>query len=617
MLSPGKFYERVPTDPAANLRYRKHLLAWAEESAVNRLALIEACRCDILFYAGTFVFQTNPLKVGHEVGPFIPWPFQRKLMLRILGNVEAGRSLVVEKSRDMGVTWCDRIVDDWLGRFHPNKECIAISHTELAVDNVTAGASKSMFGKMRFIQRHLPGWMPKMLHKKLQCRYPDTGSVIAGASTTKRAGVGDRATKLTLDEFALQDDAAKIWSNTADTGPRVVISTHYGVGTEFYKLATAGSVDKVVVHWTEHPEKGAGKYRYDPATNRVLILDKSYEYPPDFKFVREALPAGGPHPGVRSPWYDAQVRERADLRAVAMHLDIDPQGAGHQFYDGATIAELIRQPSGTARDPVWQGDVRVSDDGRVVSLDRSTDGPLKLWVNLDYQDRPPKGTYGAGADVAAGKGKTPSCLSIGDALGQQVAEYASAWIEPDAFARLAVALCRLFADHDGGGALFAWEADGPGGAVTDEVIRIGYRNIYYRTDDDHLVAVPTDRPGWVRRKQSERVLFEAHRSAVQSGKCVIRSEATLYELLDYEFLEGGKIGHARKFLRGDPAAAGENHGDRGVADALRWLATKTDVLRPFRQSAQAARQIHPGTLAGRMKLAEDEERQNSEEWVTL
>ena len=56
---------------------------------------------------------------------------------------------------------------------------------------------------------------------------------------------------------------------------------------------------KIVMHWTQHPDKNRGLYRFEDG--KIEVLDKQFVYPKDFNFIMEKKPTGGPFPGLRLP----------------------------------------------------------------------------------------------------------------------------------------------------------------------------------------------------------------------------------------------------------------------------------------------------------------------------
>lgn len=598
------YHEAVPRSPGENLLYRKWLLDRCRQSAAARAAVREVCRRDLLFFTNSFAWQFNPRKKGGEVGPFVTWDFQDALLRKIDDFVTRDEDFLEEKSREVGATWGFLIIIDWRCHFRRLQSFLCVSHTEDAVDK--AGDPKSLFWKLRFMHDRLPRWLAGTppASRKLCVEYPATGSVVTGAATTRRAGVGGRVTAVFLDEFGLQENADEIWSNTADLGCRVVVSTHYGVGTCYYKLSRSGRPRKEVVHWSQHPEKRRGLYRAGSGPLGFEVLDGDYEYPPGYEFVREPLPAGGPFPGLRSPWYDEEVRRRGSPRDVAMHLDIDPQGSADQVFDPGRVHDHVRL---YARDPDWRGTLAAGDDGRPVRLVSDPAGPLKLWCHLGPDDRPPDDRYGAGCDLSRGTGATPTCMAVMNGRGEKVAEFTHALLRPDEFAPVAVALCRLF--HD---AAFAWEANGPGEDLAKVVLKLGYLNIFWKKKNlgSAFTESDSDRPGWYSTPRSKTLLITDYARAIYQGLVLNPSEDALRECLSFSW-RLNNVEHGSERVR-DASAAGVNHGDHVIADALAWMMVR-DWAETRTAPAEVKRraELDVNTLAGRLKFREDRLRRAS------
>lgn len=610
MLSPGRFHERVPRDFDKNRAYRKDVLQAARNAPAMQAVLVERCRQDILYYINTFVYEFNPRHKGHEEGPFICWPFQEEYIFWRLDHIERDRDTVTEKSREVGVTWMSLIIHDWLAQFKRRQKFLAISHTEDAVDR--RDDPDSMFWKIDFMHEHLPSWMPgaKAKHLDLRFSFPDSKSFIAGTATTKRTGVGGRATEVLCDEFGRQQNDRDILGQTADTGCRSFVSTHYGTGTAFFELTRRPDMDKFVIHWSQHPEKRRGLYRFNQQTQRVEVLDPAYRFAPDYRFVLDGSPTGGPFPGLRSPWYDAECLRRASPRDVAMHLDVDPQGSQSQYFEPAGIRQLIGE---WAREPDWQGDVHFDrDTGKPVALVEAPGGPLSLWCRL-RNNRPEPGVYVIGGDISQGTGATPSVLVGGNAkLGEQVFEYCHAHKDPKQFALVAVALCHLFADEYGEGAKLIWEQQGPGINFGDKVIELGYGNIYYRTADrPHTMKVKiSDRPGWVPTPESIDETLGTYRSDLATRSWIIHSEQQLLECLDFRYGERGQVVHAKALSPGDPSGARVNHGDRVVASALCLKLVRARGIMRTPESEEDEPADGPLSFAWRRQQAEQQARKS-------
>lgn len=363
---------------------------------------------------------------------------------------------------------------------------------------------------------------------------------------------------------------------------------------------------KLVLHWTQHPDKSPGLYRYDKDANAIKVLDRDFTYAPDFDFVYTEAPAGGPRPGLRSPWYDRECFRKGSPRAVAMDLDIDPGGSVAQVFNPLTIRSLIGQ---YAVAPYWEGDILFDrDSGRPGGLTPLPGGPLKIWARLD-EGKFPEAPYGAGADVSTGSGTTNSCFSaVNRITGEKVLEYATPHCAPEIFALICTALCWSLKDAGGEPALFAWEHDGPGMVLGKQVLAVGYRHVYYR--QGHLTLTGgkvSEQPGWYPSNDQKTLLIHEYRAALDSRRFVNRSEVALKECLHFRYTSSGIIEHSGESGGDDPTGARVNHGDRVIADALSCKMLKGSTGR----QPQPETKTPVGSLAWRRELVEAREAQSS------
>jgi hypothetical protein len=617
MLSPGECWKEVPKDRLGNLSWRAYLLQRAAANKRLRERYQEACSQDILFYLNSFAWTYNPKgDKGDEndrrvqrVVPFITYSFQDRALQTIVGHIDKQRDLVIEKSREVGASWLCIYAMEWLWHFHDWTESLMISRMWDLVDGKTPHA---LFWKIDFHHQWLPEWLtPRMNRNKGFFENLDNGSTMTGQATTEKAGVGGRATVIFFDEFSRVDDGIAIRDGTADVADcRIFNSTHTGPGTAFHGLCTNGVTDKLVMHWTEHPIKSRGAYRYDPEVSRVVPLDRDYEYPNDFSFVLDGSPAGGPYPGIRSPWYDYECARRGSSRAIAMDLDIDVSGSQAQFFDPMLIRRLV----GECCEPYWRGSIEYElDTAKPKGLKADPGGNLKLWLNqLPTGGLPPLSLV-IGGDIAWGSGATRSCLcGIDVHKGEKVLEYASAQVDPKELAHIVVALAWLFKDADEQPAELIWEQQGPGVTFGGEVLALGFRNVFYRTAEmPHSMEMKVSlRPGWVPNKETKTELLAEYRSALSLRQLINRSAPALQECLAFKFSPDGHATHAHSENKDNPGESRVNHSDLVIADALAWKLAKGKGIKSGPQHVQ---EIHPGSLAYRRQLAHDRA-SNAEEW---
>ena len=215
-------------------------------------------------------------------------------------------------------------------------------------------------------------------------------------------------------------------------------------------------------------------------------------------------------------------------------------------------------------------------------------------------------------DRLRGTGATPSCLSLINATtGQKIAEYTDAHISPEKLAPLAVGLARLFHDGDGQGALFCWEAAGPGLKFGQEVLALGYRHLWYKTDEFGTEQKQSDKPGWYPAPNNKLTLLMDYRGALQGRRVENRSDAALAECLAFKYDGRGFVEHANEFSTEDPTAARVNHADHVIADALAWK--MVEVLGGIVR-AERKEEIPWNTMAARREMFARKNREE-EAWI--
>ena len=592
MLQQGEWYKLVPKELNANVRFRLALLEECARDLEFRQGVMEICKRDIIFFINVFVWQFNPKKKGEEANlataPFITWECQDDILLDrpettgrlgILWCDENDRTAVVQKSREMGASWLFLIFQVWLCLFHDGSQSLNISRNEKMVDSKSPD---SLFWKIRFLHSWLPGWMKgELVEEKMHFEYPTTGSFITGEPSTGAAGVGGRAGRAFIDEFPRIKEDTAVRQGTASTAEaRFFNGTHLGTGTEFFKLTMTPEIVQIFLDWSQHPEKCKGAYRWNAAENKVEILDPDYEYPEDYKFDTTGKPVGGPHPGLRSPWYDKKCSDIGSDAGVAQELDINPTGSSGLFFSDVLINNLVLR---FARKAIWCGHIKQIPNSDPLDFEIVEDreepesAPFKLWVLPDYQNRFPVAVYKFGCDLSYGTGRTNSCITILNSdTGERVGEYVSPNIYPEDMAKMVAWLGRLMVNHAGSEAEIIWEQQGPGRRFGLELMKVGYKRIFYNDNSMGLFDLSDKaNPGWNAETKAKILVLDHYHSALRNGEFLNRCEIALKELLRFQWdPTGKKVYHTGSVNKDDPSGAGENHGDRGMADALAWWLSK-------------------------------------------
>jgi hypothetical protein len=613
MYSPGQWHTHVPRERKANLAFRCYVLRRCKGDVRFRRAVLHMCRDDIVFFINTFVWQFNPNafdKNFTKLGPFITQEYQDVALATLLKVIEFRSDCIIEKSRDMGASWLCLIVMVWFFVFHPMSKFLCVSRNEKAVDD--ADDADSLFWKIDYMLSKLPEWIvdpADYSRKKMSFRNRVNGSQITGQATTSKMGIGGRCLAMFVDEFSQIDEAREVYNRTSDTTScRIFNGTHTGPHTQFHDLTIKASPNlvKLVMHWTMHPDKCKGLYEWDRFAQRTRVLDPDYVYPPDFPFVKDGSPTGGPRPGVRSPWYDAQCHRKGSLRAVAADLDINPVGTSEEVFPALMIRDLVTRycvPPTHTCELEW-----IKAEAVPVRLHDRSDGLIKLWQPLPPDGLPPPGYYVFGADVATGTGASPSCLCGANAeTGEKVLEYSNHAIDPKDFAYLCVAICRLFKGPEGELPKFAWEIPGPGNTVTKHVLLLGYHNIFCRTSSEYRIKREvTDTPGWNNTNETMKALIEDYKDALRNRDFLNRSASSLTECTAFNYASDGYVYHSGWKDPRDNSGARINHGDHVVADALCWKlvheSRKLVQIDPETHQRLIAPAKISGTLAWRKEL---------------
>lgn len=284
-----------PKDQRKNKIYRGEVLLRTSSGPAEVLEKTcsyywKACEEDILYWFNVFAWTYDPRKDGAACHiPFITYDFQDDYILDVLRRIRSGEDLIVEKSRDMGATWCIIGVFVWLWLFDPSFQGLMGSRKEQDVDNYNWS---SLFGKVDYILDRLPEWMLGGFNKKkhrshLKVKNPRNGNLIAGETANRDFSRSGRWTAILLDEFAFWDWGHTVWKATADsTRSRITISTSNGMGNKYYEIVRgidSGKLNiaKYRLHWKLHPEKTEEWYRKECERRSPIEiaqeLDISYE----------------------------------------------------------------------------------------------------------------------------------------------------------------------------------------------------------------------------------------------------------------------------------------------------------------------------------------------------
>lgn len=262
-VSPPSLEERAIlmylTDPEYN----------PESYEEYRAKVLQKCEEDTAWFINFALYTFDPradVEV-HDI-PFILYDFQIDAIRFMDDRLAAKEDGLMEKSRDMGVTWLTLSWGIHKWRFRPGFQMLVGSRKEDLVDNWTRD---SHFGKMEYLVDKMPYWMlPRgyshAQHRmKLKLMNPELGNVIIGESANSDFSRQGRYTAILFDEAAFWPDLTSSLRAAAQaTRTRFLVSTPNGQNT-FARERESGRWKVKTLHWRLHPNKDEAWYKFESA----------------------------------------------------------------------------------------------------------------------------------------------------------------------------------------------------------------------------------------------------------------------------------------------------------------------------------------------------------------
>ena len=527
------------------------------------------CNGEPLLVHNCYTFDPR-LPEGLKTVPFCTYAFQDEAILEIKAAIENGQPLVIWKSRDMGASWMSLVVMLWFCIFRKQCQFMILSRVADMVDK--KGDTGTIFWKVDFVIQNLPEWIididEDLNQRILNREFLKTGGAMLGSSTTEAAGVGGRATAVFIDEFSRfnPSDAQQVRSGLADVSRcRIYNFTrnpHMGKAHPSYELVRQGQrgdIRLIRLHWTQHPEKSKGWYKV--IDRQVEIMDKSYEFPPDYEFQLDGRFVD------HSPWFDNERKERGNDNDLADMLEMDDEHSTHHTFDMQLIADYALTH---VRPPLVEGEILCDPDGNKSTFAPGKGGSVKLWMRLDMNNDPPRSIYVGACDVSYGKGATNSVCSVARCdTGVKVIEFATPFLAPIDFALKVVAMFRWLSRSSVEPARLGWERQGPGDIFGDEVLRLGYMSVHWEQSKSPVNVVTRKVAGF--NPQQKADWLARYQSGLSKKDFINHSREALEETKFWVNTATGPEHLANQSRRIDPSGARANHGDRVIADCLCYL----------------------------------------------
>lgn len=217
--------------------------------------------------------------------PFILFAKQAEFIEWLLARWRGREDGLVEKSRDMGLSWLCVAISVWLWLYHPQIVIGFGSRKEEYVDRI--GDPKSLFWKIRAFIDALPvefrpdGWDATKHAPFMRILNPENGAAIVGEAGGN-IGRGNRTALYFKDESAFYEQAEAIDAALSQTSNcKIDVSTPNGAGNPFYRKRFGGRIKVFVFDWQDDPRKDEAWYQKQVENLEPHVvaqeIDRNYE----------------------------------------------------------------------------------------------------------------------------------------------------------------------------------------------------------------------------------------------------------------------------------------------------------------------------------------------------
>ena len=469
--------------------------------------------------------------IGHPTLPFLLFDFQKEGVFKIIEAIESGKDLLIDKSRDMGVTWLVIGVLTWYWwRAESGSEFLLGSRKYEYVDK--KDSVDTLFEKVRYNVYRLHTLMkPKKFdkHKNDNVGFiynPDNENFFRGEANNPNFATSGRYKAIFADEFSKWEETDDLaWTSMGDSSPcRIAVSTPWGIGRKFAQLRFSGAIEPLTFHWSEHPIKSAGKHEGE----HPYLRDKGMVW--------------------LSEWYLNECERRKDNPEanIGQELDIDYLSSGTPYFNNKIIQDKYLKFVETEAE---RFEFERTEDG--IELVSNSNG--RIWIRED-EETGWENRYLISADVAEGleKGDNSVMIVYDRVEGKDIAQFVGK-IDTTLFAYLL-----SYFGYKYNNAYIACENNNHGHAVIQKLKEI-YDNLYFEGDFSKIVDLEKQRVGWNTNVASRPIMCGELREAITQDKEGVIDKQFYQECLTFIYNKNGK--------------AEADHGcldDRVIAQAIKF-----------------------------------------------
>lgn len=340
-------------------RARYAAIEAAERDRGLQREILQLAAIDPVWWVNNWVWTYDPRLEGQKSVPMVLFPRQSEYIGFRRDRYAARENFATEKSRDMGITWCNAAdqLHHWL--FEQGFKGTFGSRKEGLVDK--KGDPDSIFSKLRFMLDWLPPWMLPAGFKRsehdnlLRLVNPATGSAITGEGGDNM-GRGGRSSLYDLDEWAFVENADSVDSAVSQNSDCIgYSSTAHGQGNNFHRKVMDGKIAKFTFHWRDDPRKGPEWYQKQIDTLDAVVVAQEIDIDYTASIEGILIPRGW----CEAAWgRDAYTAERS---AISIGGDIAEAG-------GDKCAAVIREGRNILHLEEWHDPDATISKGKFVAL---------------------------------------------------------------------------------------------------------------------------------------------------------------------------------------------------------------------------------------------------------
>jgi len=375
------------------------------------------------------------------------WEWQREELDSYLGE----QVLLRLKARQLGVSWLGIGYCEWKCLTLPGTRALCVSTNETEAVKLVNRAWDLWENSPPHLRMGATVLKPVKGRpsSRIEWEFPDGRiSTLIAMPSSPRAGHGETASVVFLDEFARHPFAEESWKafipTIADGGQAIIVSTANGFGNTFYVL------------WMNADDRGV--------TPRFLGADL--------------------HPGRDEAWFERMRKTLAPAEMAEQY----PMNPAEAFLGTAGCwfsTDALARYADRARKPKFRMRFAVEPEtGMKATIARESNGWIRVWESPEKEK-----SYAVYADVATGRGTDFTCAYVIDLSNMNICAELHGKVDPDLAAEQLHFLGRWY-----GTARLAVEMGGGYGEAVVIPLRDGkqgrrpYPKLYRHVQDD--------RPDW-------------------------------------------------------------------------------------------------------------------------